>query len=129
LSGPQNSGERILEVRFLIPIREDQDVGSGELHPEIRWEALETVLDNNFDGWRKDAALKRGCYTDPDRSIKVHDDCREYCVAVPESSLDRLRECVRAFGRMFRQKTVYFVVTGEVQFLKGVEEDESIYDA
>lgn len=120
--------EEIVEATFLIPIKEDEDVGSGELHPHFRWEAIQKELFEKYGGWTMDTALKMGVYPDPDKLIPVFDKSREYRVAIRRKDLDTLRESIRCFAILFRQKCIYFTVAGVVEFIEG-EEDEKLYDA
>ena len=110
--------EQIVEAVFLIPIREDQQVGNGRLHPHTRWQRLTRDLYQMFDGWSREPGLVEGVYKDPDTSQAVSDKSRRYLVALPRREIDRLRRYLRKIGPVFKQKVIYLSVAGEVEFVE-----------
>jgi hypothetical protein len=98
--------EQLVEAAFLIPIREDRDVGNGRLHPHTRWQRLTRDLYHLFAGWSRAPGLVEGVYKDPDTGQPVADTSRRYVVALPQRELDRLRRYVHEVGAIFKQKVV-----------------------
>lgn len=116
--------EDYVETLFLVPIREDKDVGTGDIHPDYRWEILHKELYARYKGLRRDMALQWGVYQDPDTLDPVEDWCREYRVAVRKKDLGNLKHYLRRVAKLFRQKSLYFTVLGEVEFIRGEESEE-----
>lgn len=121
----QNPDDEVVEACFLIPITEDVYVGSGEIHPECRWEAFEEELFIKFSGLTRDTSLKIGFYQDPNHLSKVSDMSREYQIDLRVCELENLKEFLRGYARVFRQKCIRFVVASKVEYLKGVDENEN----
>jgi hypothetical protein len=117
--------EQLVEAAFLIPIREDRDVGNGRLHPYTRWQRLTRDLYHMFAGWSRTPGLVEGVYKDPDTSQPVADKSRRYVVALPHRELDRLRHYLQEVGAVFRQKVIYLSVAGQVEFVEARYEEIS----
>ncbi|MBI1925103.1 hypothetical protein HYR99_12750 [Candidatus Poribacteria bacterium] len=110
--------EQIVEAAFLIPIREDRQVGNGRLHPNTRWQRLTRDLYLMFEGWSREPGLVEGVYKDPDTGQPVSDKSRRYVVALPQRELDRLRRYLQEIGSVFKQKVIYLSVAGKVEFVE-----------
>ena len=121
--------EQLVEAAFLIPIREDRDVGNGRLHPYTRWQRLTRDLYHMFEGWSRAPGLVEGVYKDPDTGQPVSDKSRRYVVALPHRELDRLRRYLREVGAVFKQKVIYLSVAGQVEFVEACYEEISDTEA
>ena len=110
--------EQLVEAAFLIPIREDRDVGNGRLHPHTRLQQLTRDLYRMFAGWSRAPGLVEGVYQDPDTGQPVADKSRRYVVALPQRELDRLRHYLQYVGTIFKQKVIYLSVAGKVEFVE-----------
>jgi hypothetical protein len=121
--------EQLVEAAFLIPIREDRDVGNGRLHPYTRWQRLTRDLYHMFEGWSRAPGLVEGVYKDPDTGQPVSDKSRRYVVALPQRELEHLRRYLREVGAVFKQKVIYLSVAGQVEFVEARYEDISDAEA
>jgi len=110
---------KLIETSFLIPSHEDKDAGNGQLHPISRWNSLLSGLLLDFGGWTLDRGLFQGCYPDPDCGEPVFDASRKVFVAVKKKDLKRLRRFLKRVTIDFRQKEIYFCITGKVEFIRG----------
>ncbi|OGQ59632.1 MAG: hypothetical protein A3J24_05775 [Deltaproteobacteria bacterium RIFCSPLOWO2_02_FULL_53_8] len=109
----------IIQVSYLIPITEDRFLGTGKKHPDLRWQLHKEKLYSDFGGYTVSPGLYRGAYTDPDVKEEVTDDSFEFRVAVPINEIGNLRKFLKEFvGPLFRQKMIYTVVKGEVEFIE-----------
>jgi hypothetical protein len=111
-----------LETHFLVPIHEDADVGSGDLHPTNRWEELQRDLFTMFKGWTSSPGLFEGEYPDPDTGKPIHDKSVMYIVAIEEEVIPKLRKYLsEKVAVRFRQKVIYFFNGKEVDFIESIE--------
>lgn len=108
----------ILECRFLVPIHEDADIGSGDLHPGARWAKLKRDLLLKFGAWTRNPGFLEGVYTDPDTGFPVADKSREYRIALSEEKIPELREYLKNMAIEFRQNIIYFFNGKEVEFIE-----------
>lgn len=116
--------ERV-EAHFLVPIREDINVGGGDLQPYQRWENLQRDLYEKFGGWTLRPGLQAGVTQDPITSQPVCDKSKEYVVALEEKKIPELRRYLKEqVAVLFRQKFIYFFNGKDVEFLKNDESTE-----
>jgi len=111
----------VYECRFLVPIHEDTDIGSGDLHPRNRWTKLKRDLLVKFGAWTRNPGFPEGVYTDPDTRLPVADKSREYRIALKEENIPELREYLKTVAVEFRQKVIYFFNGKEVEFIENPE--------
>jgi hypothetical protein len=107
----------IVETSFLVPIREDRDVGNGRLHPAERWNYFREKLFEEFGGYTIAPGNYLGCYTDPDTHNIVSDQSRKYILALPTNEVQKLRRFLRKEAVIFKQKTIYLQIGGKVEFI------------
>ena len=107
----------IIEASFLVPIREDSDVGNGKLHPPERWNYFRDRLFEEFGAYTIAPGNYLGCYTDPDTQTLVSDQSRKYILALPENEVHKLRSFLRKEAAIFRQKVLYIEIGGKVEFI------------
>lgn len=112
-------------VIFQIPIREDDDKGSGKLHPPFRWRALHDALYTNFGGWTRGGTVQ-GVWRDPEKNRPVHDKSRTYEVDVPEERLDEIKGLLRRACLTFVQKCIRVKIDGKALYLSEEPHDESL---
>ena len=117
--------EQIVEAAFLIPIREDRQVGNGLLHPDSKWQKFTRELYQMFEGWSREPGLVEGVYKDPETGQPVSDKSRRYVVAIPQREVDRLRHYLQKIGSVFKQKVIYLSIAGKVEFVEVFYEDIS----
>ena len=110
--------EARVEASFLIPLTEDPEVGSGELHRSERWDALRRGLLRLAGGWSREALPVAGEWLDPATGRLVADESYRFVVAIEESELPRLRRFLAAASVAFRQKTIYLSIAGSVEFIE-----------
>lgn len=104
----------LLEANFLIPLREDNRIGNGNLHSPLRWAIFERKIRLEFKGITKAPGTYKG-YDEDD----IYDLSRKYIVAVERGKLNRLRDLLKQAARTFKQKSIYLSIAGEVEFVKG----------
>jgi len=107
----------MVEASFLIPIREDKDVGNRKLHPPERWNYFRNRLFDEFGGYTIAPGNYSGCYTDPDTQTLVSDQSRKYILALQENEIHKLRSFLRMEAVIFRQKVLYLEIGGRVEFI------------
>ena len=108
----------LLECSFLIPIRRDPNLSSGEPHRKKVWTWLEDEL-LAFRGATRAPQLYPGWYLDQDTGEPVRDRSRKYFVALPRAQVDELRRLLRKACHKFCQKCIYLSVAGRVEFVEG----------
>ncbi len=69
------------------------------------------------------AGLYRGCYTDPHSQQRVDDESYKFIVAVPQSTLDRLRDLLRQVCVDFAQKCIYLNIASQVEFIEATSHE------
>ena len=111
----------IYECRFMEPIHEDADIGSGDLHPHYKWLRLQIELIKKFGAWTRSPGLYEGAYTDPDTGQPVADKSREYRIALREEMIPELREYLKTVAIEFKQKVIYFYNGKEVEYIYNPE--------
>lgn len=105
-------------ITVLVPIKEDINVGNGDLHPHTRWTKLGDDLYEKFRGKTISPGLYEGDYPDPDTGKKVTDLSREYKIDVDEDSINVLRSYIgEVVGPMFRQKCIRITVGSKVEYV------------
>lgn len=113
----------LIETYFLVPIREDKEVGDGQLHKPEKWKNLQDALYRRFGGHTHERRIHyvlglEGDYADGAR--RVVDESRKYVVALERQKLSDMRCFLEGVADDFRQKEIYFHVAGPVEFIKGV---------
>jgi hypothetical protein len=103
-----------LRATFLVPKREDPDVGNGSLHPPERWETLQEILYDKFNGWTILSESCRGGWQETPQK-KVLDVSKNYCVHFESSKMNELIEIIKIVAVMFRQKCISFECCGKTQ--------------
>lgn len=112
----------MVETRFLVPIHEDADVGSGDVQPYYRWENLQKDLLTMFGAWTLSPGLYEGEYSDPDTGKPIRDKSKQYIVALGEERIHELKQYLKeSVAVNFRQKVIYFFNGREVEFIKSAE--------
>lgn len=112
------STKHLRECSFLIPVRGDDGLSSGELHSAMEWEWLEDQLWQKFGAGTEAPGLYTGFYPDPDTGERVSDESRRYIVALADDRLDDLRDLLRECCDVFSQKCIYLSIAGEVEFIQ-----------
>jgi hypothetical protein len=107
-----------LELRFLVPIKQDISFGTGDLHPYQAWEWLTRELVRRYGGWTGTTALQDGGWVDPQTGLVVIDQSREYRVAMPSGEVDNFFLFLKEVGIRFRQKSIYCCITGKAVFVE-----------
>lgn len=107
-----------IEASFLIPVTEDKDIGTGNFHPKTRWLELEYRLFKNFKGYTLSKESYDGCWESSDTHRPAHDTSRKYFVAIRMTYLKRLRVFLKTAAFTFRQKEIYLVRDGKVEFIQ-----------
>lgn len=108
----QQEPELLIEIKFLVPIREDKTIGNGELHPHTRWEKL-----------NKDLVEFGGFYTgrdlyDGDSKEYGGDISRVYYASVPPSKSKEFETFLKKGVKLlFRQQCIYLVYTGKTKLI------------
>lgn len=120
-------GRRVptLVVTFLIPIREDSEIGSGRLHGPHRWKALENAIYKAFGGVTGRDRTS-GLWRSPKTGNPVRDVSRVFEVDVPEDRLDAVRALLRRAYKTFVQQTIRVVIRGEADYISGGPDDEPL---
>ena len=109
----------LIETSFLIPLTEDKDIGNGELHPLSRWLELERKLFKNFKGYTRARGGYDGCWEeDSDTKREVYDTSKRYFVALRPKDLKKMKAFLKTMASIFKQKEIYFVRGGKVDFIK-----------
>lgn len=111
----------IIEIEFLVPIKEDRFAGNGELHPFDRWQWLEKEMYIRFKGWTRAPMAYNGVYEDEDTKEMVSDESRKYIVAIEKEKEGEVKKMLEEIAIEFRQKSIYMSVAGKVIFIKGVK--------
>jgi len=110
--------QALLECAFLIPIRRDRNLSDGRLHRTDAWTWLREGL-FQFRGATEAKELYTGWYVDADTEKRVADLSRKYYVALPRGEIGRLRSLLRQACHVFRQKSIYLIIAGRVEFIEG----------
>ncbi|HEY3243161.1 MAG TPA: hypothetical protein VGM03_07405 [Phycisphaerae bacterium] len=119
LRGRQRLG---IEVGFLVPVREDRNLGSGRRQPADRWEWLSARLRERFGGFSASRATVMGFYRDPDTRRPVQDDSRAYTLALKRADVAELRRILgREVAPRFVQKCIYLAVGVDVELVFNAE--------
>ena len=105
------------QVSVLIPLREDEEVGDGQLHPPERWKLFKDGLMTRFGGFTMDSSPKRGEWADPKTGKQVTDESYLYFVAVPENEIEDLKAYLAEMRKLFKQKCLYVESGGTVEFI------------
>lgn len=114
----------LVETKFLVPLREDASIGSGDLHVYHKWENLQRDLLTMFGGWTLSPGFYEGEYPDPDTGKAIHDKSKRYTLALEEDQIPKLIEYLKTEVAVnFRQKVIYFFNGKEVEFIKSAERE------
>lgn len=114
----------LVETTFVLPLREDVELGNGKLHPSDRWRQFESKLYQLFGAW-SDVGLVRGVYTSPTTGKAVYDRSRRYMLALNSKEVPRLREFLKKTGITFVQKQIYLSVAGKVELIEVSHEERT----
>lgn len=106
-----------IETKFLVPLCEDAEMGSGRKHPATRWKWLQDELIVRFGGYTKSRTIKDGVWMDPDTGENISDESREYYLDIAVDQLSCMERLLEEVGRRFRQKCIRFVSQGEVRYI------------
>ena len=112
-------------VAFQIPLREDEEIGQGSLHPPFRWKALMDTLYVSFDGWTEVGEWP-GVWKSEKTGAAVHDVSRAFQVDVDEARLDEIRALLRRACKTFVQQSLRVIIRGESEYLEGGPDDEPL---
>jgi hypothetical protein len=108
----------LLECSFFLPLRRDENLSDGALHPAEAWEWLNNELFVRFGGGTMAPGEYQGFYQDPDTKIRVDDASYRFLVAIPKKDLRSLRTLLSAACVIFSQKCIYLSVGGKVEFIE-----------
>ena len=114
--------EKIIQTTFLVPLKEDDDIGNGKLHPESRWQELQKIMYVGFGGWTIAHDFYLGGWVNPNTGKKIEDQSRKYFVDIKKKELNKMREIMRWVAREFKQQCIRFEHESEVEYIPGVEE-------
>ena len=103
-------------TKFYVPIREDPETGNGKIHPQDRWETLENMIYEMFDGLTCSTVPFRGGWRDEKGEI-MPDVSRPYSVYVPEERLVEMKRFIPLVAVMFRQRCIAFECQGEAELI------------
>ena len=104
-------GDRIVEARFLLPIKDNKGVAFAE----SRFTWLEEEMTRRFGGFTYEGLFPGAYY---DKHSIMRDTSRRYRIAVPKWRLEELERFLRKVKTDFGQQSLYFSVTeGQVLFL------------
>lgn len=109
---------KLIQTSFLIPLREDKDIGNDRLHPATRWAVFQRKLYAAFGAWTLAPGNYEGSYRDPDTGFEVSELSRKYILAVSKRDLKRLKDFLKEEGASFQQKFIYFEAAGKVELLE-----------
>jgi hypothetical protein len=114
----------LIQTSFLVPIREDREVGNGRRHKRKKWNNLQDTLYRRFGGHYGEPricyqlGLCKGDYDD--EGVRVVDKCRKYTVAIEPERLDEMRRFLKKVADDFKQKCIYFEYEGgHVEYIYG----------
>ena len=109
----------LIEVSFLVPLKEDKVVGNGEIHPYGRWKWLEKELYGRFKGWTASVETYVGECRDSHTKKKVRDESKRFFVAVEKRKLKEMKKFLKDVAETFYQKSLYTSIAGKVIYVKG----------
>ena len=119
-----------IRATFLIPKREDPNVGNGSPHPLDRWVTLQEILYDKFGGWTILSEKCPGGWQKTPQEQRA-DISRNYCVHFEKKRLKELINLVSVFAVMFRQECISFECRGEPQEIwqRRCDPNENIHNA
>ncbi len=100
-----------------MPIREDANVGNGELHSHDKWEWLREELYARFGGWNIAPNLYPGGWIDPETGERIEDESRKHFVDFKREDLNKMRRFIKKVAIVFKQKCIRFEHEGEVEYI------------
>lgn len=107
-----------VEARFLIPVKEDRDLGSGKPHAAQLWRWLHEVLRERFGGFTASVAAVRGSWKDAETGQFVEDESRQYAIALQRSDALQLRMFLaEEVAPVFVQKCIYLAVGPDAELV------------
>ena len=109
--------KQIIQTTFLIPIKEDQEVGNGQHHPEKRWEKLKELIFVKFSGWHVASELYPGGWISPETGKMIEDESRKYFIDIPRKDLNKMRAFIKEMAVMFKQQCIRFEYEGKVEYI------------
>ena len=117
--GRKIKSEEIIQTSFLVPIREDVNVGDGQnnLHSDELLELLCSLLENLFGGQTRAQDLYEGSWVDPISGKPIKDISRKYFVDVKLKKLNKMKDFMKVVGIMFKQKCIHFECGGKVEYI------------
>ncbi len=116
---------RRVVVAFQIPLREDEEIGDGSLHPPFRWKELLDALYEQFGGWTEVGEWP-GVWKSPRTGAPVHDVSRAFQVDVDAKEIEKIRSLLRRACRTFVQQSLRVVIRGEPEYLEGGPHDKPL---
>jgi hypothetical protein len=112
------SEPRLVECSFLIPVRQDAEISSGEEHPMAVWLWLNEELYRRFDGRTLAPGLYEGLWKSSSTGLPIHDETRRYLVAILESALGEIEMLLEEACLEFHQQCIYLSIGGYVRFIR-----------
>jgi hypothetical protein len=106
-----------IETSFLVPIKEDADLGNGRPHSKEKWETLRLFLENLFDGQTRARDTYPGTWVDTSTNKTVSDESRKYFVDVKRRDIKKMKDVMRLVAIMFKQKCIRFEYQGKVELI------------
>jgi hypothetical protein len=103
-------------------LRRDKNLSDGKLHRRAAWKWLDNQL-TKFSGGTMALELYEGWYIDPDTGKRTTDRSRKFWVALSVDQIGPLRSLLKETCRVFRQKCIYLSIAGQVEFVKGPDDE------
>lgn len=108
----------MVESHFLIPMRRDAEISDGQPHETEAWDWLNHQMQVGFDGWTRAPGYYHGVWKNPKSGQIIHDESRQYILAIPEIDGDKLRGLLKLACRVFAQRCLYLAIAGRVEFVE-----------
>jgi hypothetical protein len=119
--------ERRVQCEFFIPIVRDSD---RRPHQPVAWDLLVNEIRRVFpaghtgpETFYRGDALVPGEYEANPEAPPVTDISRRYILAIPEGTVNELRQLLRRAAHTFDQQALYLSVAGHVEFVTPTEAD------
>lgn len=115
---------KLMECRFLVPLRRDVEISDGNLHETDCWQWLDHELAGRFGGRTKFAEQLQGIWKNPKTGALTSDESIQFIVAVLEESLDELRAVLSLVCVQFAQQCIYLSIAGTVEFVEPKDDND-----
>jgi hypothetical protein len=115
---PNDFLDEIIQTSFLLPIREDEEFGDGNIHPEWKWSSFQEKLYDQFGGWTMSDNLYLGGWINPKSKERVRDISRKYFVDVKRKDFGKLISLLSSNASIFLQNCIRLEYEGKIQDIK-----------